>query len=217
VKYNIDMCYNPTVSIGTFIFGVSVAILAFLSDKIKNKRAIIVFLSITAMQLLEYFAWTYYNNKKIIKILSVLGLLLLLLQIILLIYYFTHDKIRKFLFISLGVFIILFIFLQLPYMNFDMTVGKNKHLIWHWLDLPLIWIVFILIFYIIPLLHLNNYLSTFFSLFMLITSIFFYWKYKTWGTMWCYFLNLYWIFVLIIIIYRTYEYPQKLINISINK
>ena len=100
------MCYNPTVSIGTFIFGVSVAILAFLSDKIKNKRAIIVFLSITAMQLLEYFAWTYYNNKKIIKILSILGLLLLLLQIILLIYYFTHDKIRKFLFISLSIFII---------------------------------------------------------------------------------------------------------------
>ena len=196
------MCYNPTVSLNTFLFGLGVAIIAFLSNKIKNKRSIIIFLSITAMQLIEYFAWTYYGKKKIIKFLSILGLLLLLLQIILLNYYFLNKKTGKILLISIAIFVLLFIIFQLPKVNFDMTVGKNKHLIWHWLDLPYIWLFFILMFYIIPLLYLNNYLSTFFAIFMLFTSIFFYWRYKTWGTMWCYFLNLYWLFLLIHIIYK---------------
>jgi len=196
------MCYNPTVSLNTFIFGISVAIIAFISDLIKEKRSIIVFLSITFMQLLEYFAWTYYNNKKIIKIVSILGLLLIFIQIILLIYYFTDNKVRNYLFIFLFIFVLFFIILQLPNVNFDMTVGKNKHLIWHWLDLPIIWIIIIIIFYIIPILHINNNLSILFALFMLFISIFFYWKYKTWGTMWCYFLNLYWVFILFLIIYK---------------
>jgi len=196
------MCYNPTVSLNTFLFGLGVAIIAFLSNKIKNKRSIIIFLSITAMQLIEYFAWTYYGKKKIIKFLSILGLLLLLLQIILLNYYFLNKKTGKILLISIAIFVLLFIIFQLPKVNFNMTVGKNKHLIWHWLDLPYIWLFFILMFYIIPLLYLNNYLSTFFAIFMLFTSIFFYWRYKTWGTMWCYFLNLYWLFLLIHIIYK---------------
>jgi len=196
------MCYNSTVSLNTFLFGLGVAIFAILSNKIKNKRSIIIFLSITLMQLLEYFAWTYYGNKKIIKILSILGLLLLLIQIILLNYYFPDKQTSKILLISIAIFVLLFIIFQLPKVNFNMTVGKNKHLIWHWLDLPIIWLVFIIMFYIIPLLYLNNYLSTFFAIFMLFTSIFFYWRYKTWGTMWCYFLNLYWLFLLIIIIYK---------------
>ena len=196
------MCYNSTVSLNTFLFGLGVAIFAILSNKIKNKRSIIIFLSITLMQLLEYFAWTYYGNKKIIKILSILGLLLLLIQIILLNYYFPDKQTSKILLISIAIFVLLFIIFQLPKVNFNMTVGKNKHLIWHWLDLPIIWLVFIIMFYIIPLLYLNNYLSTFFAIFMLFTSIFFYWRYKTWGTMWCYFLNLYWLFLLIHIIYK---------------
>ena len=195
------MCFNASVSLNTFIFGFIMAIIAYYT-KIIHNSTIIILLSFSAIQLLEYFTWTYYNNKKINKILSYIGLIIILTQIYLLNYYLPPANISRFILILLFIILILFIIIQLPKIKFAMTRGKNKHLIWHWLDLPIIWIIIGLSFYIIPILFTRNLFIIIIYLLVLAISLYFYWNYKTWGSMWCYFSNSLWVFVLIKIIIR---------------
>lgn len=195
------MCYNASISLNTFIFGFIMAIVAYYT-KIIHNSTIIILLSFSAIQLLEYFTWTYYNNKKINKILSYIGLIIILTQIYLLNYYLPPANISRFILILLFIILILFIIIQLPKIKFAMTRGKNKHLIWHWLDLPIIWIIIGLSFYIIPILFTRNLFIIIIYLLVLAISLYFYWNYKTWGSMWCYFSNSLWVFVLIKIIIR---------------
>ena len=190
------MCYNSNVSLTTFIFGCIIALLAYYTKAIDN-YIIIILLSFTSMQLLEFFAWTYYNNKKINKFLSILGLILIFIQIFLLNYYLPEKKESQILLFLYSIFVILFLIFQLPRVKFEMKRGKNKHLLWYWLDLPIIWIIIGLAFYLIPS-YLSKYSIIFyFVLITLIISLYFYWKYKTWGSMWCYLSNIGWIIVFI--------------------
>jgi len=195
------MCFNASVSLNTFIFGFIMAIVAYYSKIIRNST-ILILLSFSSIQLLEYFTWTYYNNKKINKILSYIGLIIILTQIYLLNYYLPPANISRFILILLLILLILFIIIQLPKINFAMTRGKNKHLIWHWLDLPIIWIIIGLSFYIIPILFTRNLFIIIIYLLVLAISLYFYWNYKTWGSMWCYFSNSLWAFVLIKLIIK---------------
>lgn len=192
------MCYNPTVSLGTFIFGCIIAIIVYYLNII-DKSIIILLLSFTFIQLIEFFTWTYYDNLRINRILSIIAFITIIIQLLLLQYYLLESKYRK---ISLSIFIvflILFLIIQLPKTDFRMTRGKNKHLIWHWMNQPLIWLIFGLAFYIIPS-YYNKYKSKSIFLFTIITltiSLYFNYKYNTWGSMWCYISNIIWIILLI--------------------
>ena len=189
------MCYNSTVSLNTFLFGLGVACLAYYTKIISN-YGIIILLSFSAMQLLEYFAWTYYNNRKINRILSIIGMMIIITQVILLNYFLPDKKIRNILLFLIFIFLILFIIIDLKNVNFSMKRGKNKHLICYCLDLPLIWIIITLSFYLIPVYLYGNLLIILFMITILVISLYFYWEYKTWGSMWCYFSNLLWLYVL---------------------
>lgn len=195
------MCYNSTVSLNTFLFGLGVACLAYYTKIIPN-YGIIILLSFSAMQLLEFFAWTYYDNRKINRILSIIGMMIIITQVILLNYYLPDKKIRNILLFLIFIFLLLFIIIDLKNVNFSMKRGENKHLIWYWLDLPLIWIIIGLSFYLIPVYLYGNLLTILFMITILLISLYFYWKYKTWGSMWCYFSNLLWLYVLIMIIIK---------------
>jgi hypothetical protein len=195
------MCYNATVSLNTFIFGVSVAILAHYT-KIIPYYGILILLSITSMQLLEYFAWTYYDNPLINKILSLIGLFIIFIQVFLLNYYYPDPKTSKILLSFMFIFILLFLIFEFRNVNFSMKKGKNKHLIWYWLDLPIIWIIIGITFYLIPVFLTKNLSIIISTIVILSISLYFYWRYKTWGTMWCYFSNFLWIFILFKIIYK---------------
>jgi len=193
------MCYNASVSLNTFIFGLGVAILAYYTKIIPN-YGILILLSFSAIQLLEYFTWTYYNNSKINKFLSIIGLFIIFIQVFLLNYYYPDPKTSKFLLLLMFIFILLFLIIELRNVNFSMKRGKNKHLIWYWLDLPIIWIIIGLSFYLIPIFLTKNLLMIICTVIILGFSLYFYWKYKTWGTMWCYFSNLLWVYILFLII-----------------
>lgn len=193
------MCYNSYVSLTTFIFGCIIALLAYYTKAIDN-YIIIILLSFTSMQLLEFFAWTYYNNPIINNFLSILGLIIIIIQIFLLNYYLPNKKESQILLFILAIVLLLFLIFQVPKIKFEMKRGKNKHLLWYWLDLPIIWIIIGLSFYLIPA-YLSKYSIIFyFVLITLIISLYFYWKYKTWGSMWCYLSNIGWIIVLLQII-----------------
>ena len=262
------MCWSAEVSLHTFIFGVISAIIVYALNVIPI-HVIIILLSFTSMQLLEYFAWTYMDNKKINVILSYIGLLLIIIQIFLIICFIRNKKSRNLLLITFSIVLILFILIEFKTITFKMTRGENGHLVWHWLDMPIIWIIIALLFYTIPSIIDKNYLlpnkkesrilliaySIFLILFILIelknikfkmtrgenghlvwhwmdiplpwaiigvitfylipiylsksyigvcftgiiffTSLYYYFKAKTWGTMWCYFSNIAWIFFII--------------------
>ena len=163
-----------------------------------NIGLILVILSFTSIQLLEYFIWTYIDNEKINELLSKIGLFLIFLQIFL-IYLCNYDK--KYI-------LILFIIFELKNIKFKSIKGENGHLRWLWLEFNIIWILIFLSFYIIG--SINNLINFVYVLITLIISFYYYYKYKTWGTMWCYFSNIIWIYFIIYSIYRYIKEKQKI-------
>ena len=195
------MCWNAEVSLNTFIFAfVSLIIVVFL-NKI-DRIYILISLSISIMQLFEYFTWKNIHNKKIIYYLSLIaGPLIILSQILLINYGFLRGTERIIAFVL--IFIVCFMCMIYNYYNnkFDMKVGENGHLIWYWADVPAILLLFMFIFYLYPLSRKENKFSFITTSIFLLISLYYYYKYKTWGTMWCYFSNLVWIVLIVKSIY----------------
>ena len=194
------MCWSAEVSLNTFILGLISFCIVVSFNRFPMINAFIV-LSITLMQLYEYFVWKNIHDKKIIHNLSFFGPLVILLQVLLINYAFLKNNERN---ISILLIIIIAIICMIyNYKNnkFDMEVGENKHLIWYWADLPAILLLFICFFYLYPLATKANILPFIYGLITLLISFYYYYKYKTWGTMWCYFSNLIWIVLIIKTLY----------------
>ena len=192
------MCWSAKVSLNTFIYGFISAIIVYALNVIPL-HVIIILMSFTSMQLLEYFAWTYMDNKKINEILSYIGLLLIIIQIFLINYLSPNKQNSNILLRALFIILVFFMIFQFKNITFKMTVAENGHLLWHWLDLPILWIIIGISLYLIPsyLTKTKNYLPFYFMLITVIISLYYYYKYKTWGTLWCYFSNIAWIFLII--------------------
>jgi hypothetical protein len=190
------MCWNSTVSLNTFIFGVISMIIIMAINQIEYKYLLLPFV-VTSMQLLEYFAWENINNKQTIALLSLFGLSLILLQ--LLIINITILKGNE-----LIIVLILLLLGSLAILLYDvnnnklrMEKGINGHLVWHWADIPIPLLVFILSFYFyVSLRNINASIVSPMALILLIISMYSYYKYKTWGSMWCYYSNVIWILLI---------------------
>ena len=205
------MCWNAEVSLNTFIY----AIISFFIVIGFNKLPIItsiVSLFVSLIQLYEYFAWKYIHNEKIIYYLSIFGPLIILLQLLLISYSNFNDKTELIITISL-IFIVGIIWMIYNYYNdkFDMKVGENGHLIWYWVDTPLIIMILVFLLYLYPMIRNNNIYTFIFTSVVLLISLYYYYKYKTWGTMWCYFSNILWIFLIYKSIY-LYMIDNKIIK-----
>ena len=190
------MCYNAEVSLNTFIFGCVSALLLLISGY-KTYHILIIILSFTSIQFLEYLTWKNINNKKINRYLSIFGLIIIIIQILLINYFLPIKKYRNILLTILIIGIILFIIFELKNVNFKMEKGENGHLIWYWLDLPIIWVYLGILAYLIPTYFSNNINMFIYVYISVIISLYFYYKYKTWGSMWCYLSNILWIYLII--------------------
>jgi hypothetical protein len=194
------MCWSAEVSLNTFIF----ALVFFVITLGLNKLPLIILLitlSVSVMQLFEYFVWKNIHNKKIIKYLSIFGPFIILLQLLLINYAFLKGQ-ERIISISL-IFAVGIICMIYNYYNnkFDMKVGENGHLIWYWVDVSPLLLLFIFTFYLYPLFKKENKFAFIFTAIFILISLYFYYKYKTWGTMWCYLTNLTWIVIFINSIY----------------
>jgi hypothetical protein len=203
------MCWSAEVSLNTFIFAIISFCIVVSFNRFPMINAFIA-LSISLMQLYEYFVWKNIHDKKIIQNLSYFGPLIILLQVLLINYAFLRDNER-----NIGIILIIIIAticMIYNYKNnkFDMEVGENKHLIWHWADLPPILLLLICFFYLYPLTTKQNIIPFIYGLITLLISLYYYYKYKTWGTMWCYFSNLIWIVLIIktLYLYFTDKYEN---------
>lgn len=197
------MCWNAEVSLNTFIFGLVCGSIIFFID-IKHLPKVIILLCITSMQLVEYFAWKNINNKEAIETVSGFGLLSIFAQLLIInnIYLKGNERI-----------IILILLLSSSLITLDYVIkndklkmekGINGHLYWHWLDIPVILILLMIFFYLYAGFR-KKFIIFIFASILLIISLYSYYKYKTWGSMWCYYSNLMWLLVLSFAVLEYYN------------
>jgi hypothetical protein len=194
------MCWSAEVSLNTFLFALVFFVIALGLNKLPL-IILLIALSVSVMQLFEYFVWRNIHNKKIIKYLSIFGPFIILLQLLLINYAFLKGQER--IISILLIFAVGIICMIYNYYNnkFDMKVGENGHLIWYWVDVSPLLLLFIFTFYLYPLFKKENKFAFIFTAIFILISLYFYYKYKTWGTMWCYLTNLTWISIFINSIY----------------
>lgn len=198
------MCWNPQISLSTFIFGISTIAIAYINDIATLQWAIFYF-TIVSMQLLEYFIWT---KKSWNRVLSIIGLCIIISQPIaagLLIENGTYQKIY---YISYLVCVMAFV--MHPH-NFSTTVGQNGHLKWNWLDVTPVWVTIWTLF-VLTAIHLSNYTSLLKEMLVFAFIIgftgfswYYYRKYGTWGSVYCSLINLMFIFILAHAFYVQYK------------
>lgn len=189
------MCWNAEVSLGTFLFGLVSAIFLYVS-KFSDFKALALVCSFTSMQLIEFLTWTYIDNERLNFAFSILGLLLIIVQIVLLNIFIPDDLIKQRCLLTLALFFIIFLATEVKNTKWKMEKGENGHLVWYWLDVPIVWIFISLFFYIFPVVFYKHSFGLIFLSITLFVSLYCYFQYKTWGSMWCWFSNFLWIFLL---------------------
>lgn len=195
------MCYSAEISFNTYVFGTIIAIILLLLNK---TPIIIIYFAYTVslIQLMEYLIWINMNNPNYndssninIYYLSIIGSLILLIQILIINIYYLEGIER-----IIIIILIIILFSYLSYYNTKYTkniasVGKNGHLIWHWIDVEYVNVIG-LFFWIYPLIRSENYLLLLVIIPSLLFSVYNYYKYKTFGSMWCYIGNIVWLLLL---------------------
>ena len=183
------MCWNQSVSMNTFLFSIFALFLSFSNGLIDNKTGLL-YLSFMSMQLVEYFAWGDINNKKNIELLSKVGFTLILLQPAISLLRLPDDK-RNIMMSLYAVFILLILTIVKPLKDivFSMHKAPNGHLAWDWLpfSLPiaLIWLGFLSYYSF----SINNYASLVAMIGSFGLSYYTYYRYNTYGSMWCWIFN----------------------------
>jgi len=189
------MCWNADISLKTFLFGLASAFILYFTNY-ENKKIILIVLSFTFIQFIEFLTWTYIDNHKINRYLSMLAFTVIFIQLLLLNYFIPDKNQSTLLFTLLIITFIIFCLTELKNVNFKMDKGENGHLVWHWTKVPIYWLCIAFAFYLIPTLLGKNSIYFIFTFTTLIISLYFWYKYDTWGTMWCYISNVLWILML---------------------
>ena len=183
------MCWNASVSLNTYIFGLFASSFAYYNGVI-DLLGFIFYQSILLIQLIEYFIWSkIFSNR----LLSQIALFVIICQPM-----FNIIKIQNkpelipyilAAYISIVAIVYTFI-IPLNTVNFSSVPSKNGHLSWKWLDvniyLILTWHIFISIRWIID--EIYSYLII--VSILLIISIILYRETNTWGSMWCWVCNI---------------------------
>jgi hypothetical protein len=201
------MCWNAEVSLNTFIFGVISAVIVLSINKNELPRVLIL-LTIAAIQLVEYYAWRNINNKKLIKIISLVGVCVILFQLIFLnAFYLKGNELIIILILLFITFIISLIHI-INNNKLRMNRAKNGHLTWHWVNVPLPLLILIFGFYLYSGIR-NRDINVIFIIVLLSISLYCYYKYKTWSSMWCYISNILWLILIVKVVFE-YIYLKKM-------
>jgi uncharacterized membrane protein YfcA len=194
------MCWNASVSLNTFVFGVFALLFSYFNDDIKIPVAI-SYLSIIIMQLIEYFVWskTYSNS-----LLSQIALIVIFCQPIFQILS-IEKKPELILYLLVAYIIFMLIYActtSFNNINFSMVPAKNGHLSWKWVSTNLlvliIWFIFLSSRWIID----EMYIIYIFITIFLIISIILYKDNQTWGSLWCWACNLISLYLILKVFYK---------------
>lgn len=206
------MCWNSEVSLNTFLFCFSVLILIYINrngkyklEHFHNKYVYLLSFSIIIMQLLEYFLWKNLDNKKMNRLLSIIGLIIILSQPFFSILALEDNNKNKYLVFYLF-FVLYMILFESKKINFNTNV-KNGHLQWNWLSPNIIHFIIYIFFLLLSFRNFNRIPV----IILLLLSIYNYYNDKTWGSMWCFWTNIIFLFYAInILIIKPYKEYNKL-------
>jgi len=208
-----SMCWNEDISLNTFLFGCFALIFIYFTNTYTRYKTplfdnpwIYVFsFLIISMQLLEYFIWRNLNNKKINRQLSRVGLGLIFSQIlvsILLLQVYRSVALIVFFFVGLCIYF----YSRISPFDFRTTVS-NGHLSWKWIYLPgmPVWVqkmtlVGCLVFYFLPWILLPNptkWILIPMAAFLFLVAYLMDKKDHTYGSLWCWFINVFFLLALI--------------------
>jgi len=199
------MCWNSSVSINTYIFGLFACLFSY-SNGVINIYDFLLYQSFMIMQLIEYLVWTKtFSNRLLSQIAFITVLSQPLFNILRL---KSKPEWIPYLLISYISFLIISIIFISSYqnINFTMTASKNGHLSWNWLDIQyfpiylFIWYAFYSITFIIE----KWYLAYFNLTLLLIISLVLFSNTHTWGSMWCWFANATSIYLIANVFYKEF-------------
>ncbi len=196
------MCWNASVSLNTYVFGLFSCFFAYFNNKI----SLLDFFSLQSfmlIQLTEYFVWSkQFSNR----LLSQLSYILILSQPFFRI--LSIDKPIKNVLLFFYICFVAILMTLKPWSSIDFRTipAENGHLAWNWLNfsfpLIIIWFLFLVSNQILT----HNWILLFCVSFSFAISYILYHKTLTWGSLWCWFSNLFAIYL----IYLVFEYDACL-------
>ena len=197
------MCWNASVSLNTYIFGLFASSFAYYNGT-TDLLGFLLFQSFIIMQLIEYFIWSKtFSNK----ILSQIALFAILCQPVLNILKIQKmPKLIPYLLVAYFIFIIIVytIITPLNTLEFSSVPSKNGHLAWKWFSwniyIIVIWFAFLSARWVID----EMYIILAFVSIALIISIILYKETQTWGSMWCWLANAISIYFIVLIFYKDF-------------
>jgi hypothetical protein len=196
------MCWNASVSLNTYIFGLFASLFSYYNG-FGNILSVIFYQSFIIMQLIEYFVWTKsFSNK----LLSQIGLFVIMCQPI-----FNIIKIEQspqvipYILAAYIIFIVILYTFIVPLNTviFSTVPSKNGHLSWKWLDLNIyiifIWYAFLSIRWIID----KEFLTLIVITALLIITLVLYKDTNTFGSMWCWTANIISLYLIFEVFYKN--------------
>ena len=194
------MCWNQYVSLNTFIFSTFVLLLIIYNNKYSpykiehfdNVYYQLFLMSFITMQLVEFFLWRNLNDKKRNQLFSIFGAILILLQPVASLMLLTNSSLRlKMLAAYCIPFFSLFIY-KVSTTEFHTVVAKNGHLQWEWGNFEGSKFVFLVVwlFFLLFSLFVNKmYLGLFYTVVLLLLTLYSYHSSGTFGSLWCWSIN----------------------------
>jgi len=167
-----------------------------------NPLVYLFLLEVASMQLIEFFLWRNLKDKSINGILSRMAICVIMLQQITLMIMIPNLTVRYIMLLVYAVLFIIYIQYKRTYnpIHYHTSIGKNGHLSWDWMNYKgyeNIWFFVYLSFYILPLLAIKNIAFSLLLIIPLLLSLFYYFKYNTFGTMWCWSFNLFLLYFIV--------------------
>lgn len=178
-----------------------------------NPFVYVFLLEVASVQLIEFFLWRNLKNKYLNEILSKMISWVITIQPITLLMMVSDSTLKY----TIGILYALYVISYFEYRRlfipivFHTSIGKNGHLSWEWMNfkgyeniVPAIY----LFFYVAILLNIGNPILCAFGILSLIVSLIFWYKYNTYGTMWCWIANVFLLYFIvnILLIQPLYEY-----------
>jgi hypothetical protein len=192
------MCWSARVSLNTYLVAAFGTVFALMNGMPWNIVAWLHLFSL--MQLVEYFLWTNLSHPFWNPFYSSLGLLILVLEPIASMFLMQPGTTRNAFLGAYILFLLLILAVYYPWRIYT-SVAKNGHLHWFWQSprMPLVFNIVWIGFFLIPLILSKYYWLAAFGFITVIVSILTYYKYGTWGTVWCWFANSIWLVIIVLV------------------
>ena len=180
------MCWNASVSINTYIFSTFACIFAYMNGII-SIPTLLFYQSFMCMQLIEYFIWSKtFSNRT----LSQIAYAAIVLQPIFALLCIEDYRLRNICLVLYTIFVVPAFLTRWSNIDFRSIPGANGHLAWYWANFSLPILITWTFFLTLRIIVNRDWLSYIIVVGLLFITYILYNKTNTWGTLWCWLVNM---------------------------